>query len=80
MAQEELLTEIANPVEDLVVKIVPILVESAIKVLQVPNYEGLEFATLLLNEAVRYGNLHPRAYGIQNRAIVEAAEKFRQKA
>lgn len=82
MTQEEMVTqlnEITNPVEELVIKIVPILVESATKVLQTPGYEGLEFATLLLEEAVRYGNLYPRAYGIQNRVIVEAAEKFRRK-
>lgn len=81
MTQVEMATQqnkTTDPVEELVIKIVPILVESATKALQVPGYEGLEFATLLLEEAVRYGNLYHRAYGIQNRTIVEAAKKFRR--
>lgn len=78
MKETELSKEISNPVEELVVKIVPILVESATKALQGPGYEGLEFAALLLEEAVRYGSLYPRAFGAQDESMITAAEKFRQ--
>ena len=65
-------------VSELVLKIVPVLAESAAKALQLPEYEGIEFAALLLEEAVRYGSLYPRAFGVLDNLIITAAKKFRQ--
>lgn len=67
-----------NILDDLVVEIVPILVKNATKALQIPKYEGLEFATILLEEALKYGELYPRAFAMPDKSMYEAVKKLRQ--
>lgn len=64
-------------VENLVVNIVPVLVKSAGEALQLPRYEGLEFATLLLEDALKYGTLYPRAH-VADELMFVTVKKFRQ--
>lgn len=64
--------------DDLVVKIVPLLIGAATNALQIPKYEGLEFAVILLEEALKYGELYPRAFAMPDKSMYEAVRKLRQ--
>lgn len=49
--------------EKLAKKIPPVLVECAEEALKIPNYGGLKFASLLLEDALKYSTLYPYATG-----------------
>lgn len=67
-----------NILDDLVAEIVPLLVKNATKALQIPKYGGLEFATMLLEEVLKYGELYPRAFAMPDKSMYEAVKKLRQ--
>ncbi len=58
-------------------KIVSILVEEAVEALNMPNNQGLEFAAFLIDDALKYDSIYPRAKDTGDDSMYLAANKIR---
>lgn len=59
-------------------KITQLLLEEADRALKIPNFEGLEWAAYLIDDAQKYRTAYPYAIGINNEVLFQAAEKFKK--
>lgn len=56
--------DIKKYLEDFSEEIVPVLTNAAIKALQIPNNEGIDFASVLISDAQKYSDLVQKAKGV----------------
>lgn len=58
-------------------EIVSILVKEAVEALNMPDNNGLAFAALLMDDALKYDSIYPRARGAGDDSMISAANKIR---
>lgn len=61
-------------------KVVPLFIETAIEALSLPDGEGVEFAAIVLNDALKYDSVYPYdRFSHADDSMYKAVEKIRNR-